>query len=129
VDELADLEHARLLESPGRQLVRELAVGCLDALTGQLGALGKVLVLEKLGRSDNHQTRGVVGLHGRDQVQLLADRERVLNCIRLILGIVAVCGAGGTENRCQKRRVVSEHLAHGTRYRNVAIASKVVLDV
>jgi hypothetical protein len=128
VDKLADLQNTSLLESPGGQLVCKFTVGGLDGLAVQLGAFREPLVLQQLGGSDNSQARGIVGLHRRNQIQLLANCKGILDALSLVLGAVAVCCARGTEDGRKKRRFVSEDLAHGARHRNVSIASKVVLD-
>jgi hypothetical protein len=98
MDHLSDCQNTSLLEGPGGQLVCEFAVGRLDGLATEFRVLRKPLVLEQLSRSDNHQARGVVGLHRRDEVQLLTSRKGIFYTIRLVLGAVAVCGAWGTKN-------------------------------
>ena len=125
---LAHLEDTALLERPRGQLCREVAIGSRHGLVAQLDLLGEPLVLEKLGRAQNSQARRVVALHGRNEAELLANGEGVLDGLGLVLGVVAVRCAGCAEDGGEHGRVVAEHLANGAGDGDVALTAEVVLD-
>ena len=129
VDQLANLDHTGLLESPSCDLLRKLAVRRLDSLAVEGGLFREPLVLQQLSGTENGQARGVVGLHRRNNVQLLASSEWVLGSFDLILGVVAVCSARRAQNGLDERALVTQRLAHSPRYRNDSLTSKVVLNI
>lgn len=99
-----DAQHANLLERPAGHALGELAVERLDGLGGAgLLHLGvEPLVGEDLGRSDQCEARRRARLERRDERELLAGRERVVDRLGLGAGVVAVGGRGGAEQRRQE---------------------------
>lgn len=99
-----DAQHANLLERPAGHALGELAVERLDGLGGAgLLHLGvEPLVGEDLGRADQCEARRRARLERRDERELLAGRERVVDRLGLGAGVVAVGGRGGAEQRRQE---------------------------
>ena len=96
-----DAQHADLVEGPAAHALGELAVeGLGGRLAAHLAGLDvEPLVLQHLGRADEREARRVARLEGRDQGQLLAGGEDVVDHLALLLGVVAVGGARGAEDR------------------------------
>lgn len=99
-----DAHDANLLERPAGHALGELAVERPDGLggTGLLYLGVEPLVGEELGRADQREARRGARLECRDERQLLAGRERVVDRLGLRAGVVAIGGRGGAEERRQE---------------------------
>jgi hypothetical protein len=114
---LVHTQHTNLLEGPSRQAAGKLPVVWADLLGANLLDLGvEPLVLQHLGRAHDGHTRRVARLEHRDQGQLLTNGKQVLrvDSVGLLLGVVAVGGAGGAQDGGQEL-ALAEHVAHGVR--------------
>ena len=96
-------ENANLLECPPADLLGKVPVEGLGGLSIDCLDLGvEPCVLEHLGRTDESEPGGVARLESRDQCQLLACAKEVIDYLGLLLGVVAVGGARGTEDGRQE---------------------------
>lgn len=96
-----DAQDADLLESPAAHPLGELAVPGLDLLaTGLLDGGVEPGVAQHLGGPDDSESGRVARLEARYDGDLLAGGEEIIGVqnIALLLGVVAVGGARGTED-------------------------------
>lgn len=103
---LVNSQNTKLLESPTSQVGDELLVGREDSLSTLSSNLGvKGLVLQHLSSTNDSDARRVASLEDRDKRKLLSSRKQLirLNCIALLLGVVAISGRGRPKNGCKKR--------------------------
>lgn len=100
-----DAQDARLAKGPARHALGKVAVerghGRLGAVLLDLGV--EPLVAQHVGAADDGDAGRVAGLEGGDERELAAGGEEVVDNLGLLLGVVAVGGAGGAQDGCEQR--------------------------
>lgn len=134
--QVARSQYSQLFERPSRQLLGEDAVSSLALLGLVIGAGAHVCVkprvLKSFGTAEHGESRGVPGLHGRDEVDLRADRKvgRFLDRIGPVFGAVAVCRIGRGENAGKKGTLISQGLTDGPWDRDqTVVTAEIVLHI
>ncbi len=128
--DFSNLQHPRLLESPGRKLFRKIPIDSLFRLSvDSLDTSVEPNILQYLERPKHRETCRISSLHCSDQGQLPSSRKRIFNAFAFFLRVVAICCRGSSKNRRKKRTVIPKRLPNGSRHSNDSIPAKVVLSV
>lgn len=128
--DLANLQDSSLLESPGCQLLSELAVDGRDLLAARsLDRSGEPLVLKSLNGSQNSEASRVASLESRHDVQLGTSGLNLVRRWHLLLRVVRVSGGRSFQNRGKKLAVTTQGLGSNSGESENTLAIKEGLDI